>query len=190
MTLPNKLTISRLFLTAAFLAVFFAQFRYSATIALILFSLGGITDWLDGWLARRAGTITSFGALMDPLADKILICSGFIALVERGLMPAWMAVIIVGREFAITGLRLLAASKQIVLSAEGFGKHKTIWQMVAIIALLVSVAHLEWGEWGTVLFGAWVHGFATLAKWIAVLLTVLSGVVYLSRNREIYLRDC
>lgn len=190
MTLPNKLTISRLFLTAAFLAVFFARFQYSATWALVLFSLGGLTDWLDGWLARRAGSITAFGALMDPLADKILICSGFIALVERGLVPAWMAVIIVGREFAITGLRLLAASKQIVLSAEGFGKHKTIWQTVAIIALLTSVAHQEWGEWGSMLFGFWVDGFAQFAKWMAVVLTVISGLVYLSRNREIYLRDC
>ena len=190
MTLPNKLTISRLFLTAAFLAVFFAEFRFSATWALVFFSLGGVTDWLDGWLARRAGTITAFGALMDPLADKILICSGFIALVERDLVPAWMAVIIVGREFAITGLRLLAASKQIVLSAEGYGKHKTIWQNVAIIALLVSIAHHEWGNWGAIVFGAWVNDFAKLAKWAAVILTVISGAVYLTRNREIYLRDC
>ena len=190
MTLPNKLTISRLFLTAAFLIVFFAQFPFSATWALVLFSLGGLTDWLDGWLARRAGSVTSFGELMDPLADKILICSGFIALVERDLMPAWMAVVVVGREFAITGLRLLAASKQVILAADSFGKHKTIWQNTAIISMLVSIAHLEWGAAGVAIFSSWVFGFAKLAKWIAVFLTVISGAVYLIRNREIYLKDC
>ena len=190
MTLPNKLTISRLFLTVAFLIVFFAQFRYSATWALLLFCLAGLTDWLDGWLARRAGSITSFGELMDPLADKILICSAFIAFVERGLMPAWMVVIIVGREFAITGLRLLAASKQVVLAAEGYGKHKTIWQTVAIIALLILVAHPEWGAWGDFFFDGWIHRFAAIAEWVAVVLTVLSGAVYLSRNRGIYSDDC
>jgi CDP-diacylglycerol--glycerol-3-phosphate 3-phosphatidyltransferase len=124
MNVPNKLTISRFVLTAAFLLIFFAAFPYSDTVALALFSVAGLTDFFDGKIARRDNLITNFGILMDPLADKILICSAFIAFVERGLMPAWMVVIIVARELAITGLRLLAASKNLVLAAERYGQNK------------------------------------------------------------------
>ena len=134
MNLPNKLTVSRFVLTVAFLVVFFAQLPlFHDTFALILFSAAGLTDYFDGKIARRDKLITNFGILMDPLADKILTCSAFIAFVDRNLMPAWMVVIIVARELAITGLRLLAASKQVVLAAEGFGKHKTISQIVTIV---------------------------------------------------------
>src|SRR3954453_10858954 len=111
MNVPNKLTISRFALTAAFLAVFFSQFPLGNTVALVLFSAAGLTDYFDGKIARRDKLITNFGVLMDPLADKILTCSAFIAFVDQNLMPAWMAVLIVARELAITGLRLLAASK-------------------------------------------------------------------------------
>ena len=103
----------------------------------MLFVAGGISDFLDGLIARRRKLITNFGILMDPLADKIMVCSAFIAFVGLNWMPAWMVVIIVARELAITGLRLLAASKNVVLAAEGYGKHKTISQIVAIIAILV-----------------------------------------------------
>src|ERR1044071_5997091 len=130
MNLPNKLTVSRFGLTAAFLVAFFCErIPYNETVALVLFCLGGITDFLDGEIARRRKLITNFGILMDPLADKIMVCSAFIAFVGVNWLSAWMAVIVVARELAITGLRLLAASKNVVLAAEGYGKHKTISQI-------------------------------------------------------------
>src|SRR5882762_4103212 len=134
MNLPNKLTLSRFILTIAFLVAMFSQTPYHETIALAFFSAAGISDFLDGQIARRRNLITNFGILMDPLADKIMVCSAFIAFVGLNWIPAWMVVIIVARELAITGLRLLAASKNIVLAAEGYGKHKTISQIVAIIS--------------------------------------------------------
>src|SRR6204780_5283815 len=123
MNVPNQLTVSRFVLTAAFLAVVFSGFPFHETIALLLFSTASLTDYFDGKIARRDKLITNFGILMDPLADKILACSAFIAFVGLGWMPAWMVVIIVARELAITGLRLLAASKNVVLAVEGYGKH-------------------------------------------------------------------
>jgi CDP-diacylglycerol---glycerol-3-phosphate 3-phosphatidyltransferase len=189
MNLPNKLTLSRFGLTVAFLLAMFWQFPYNETVALLLFCLAGITDWIDGEIARRRNLITNFGILMDPLADKILTCSAFIAFVGLHYMAAWMVVIIVARELAITGLRLLAASKQVVLAAEGFGKHKTISQIAAIIAVLVSVSYDQWGRLGQLVFGLWVHPFTELAKWLAVFLTFLSGAIYLWRNRQIFLNE-
>src|SRR5580704_11948740 len=151
MNLPNKLTLSRLVLTVAFLVVLFlrTQIAFSETIALLLFSAASLTDYFDGKIARRDKLITNFGILMDPLADKILVCSAFIAFVGLGWIEAWMVVIIVARELAITGLRLLAASKNLVLAAEGFGKHKTISQIVAILAILVFYSYQDWGALGT-----------------------------------------
>src|SRR2546422_3320940 len=174
MNLPNKLTISRFILTVAFLVVMFSPMAFHETIALILFCAGGITDYLDGQIARRNKLITNFGILMDPLADKIMVCSAFIAFVGLNWIPAWMVVIIVARELAITGLRLLAASKNIVLAAEGYGKHKTISQIVAIISILVLHSYQQWGAPGQALFGfdvfgaPWVERFTELAKWVAV----------------------
>src|SRR5438045_6539275 len=148
MNLPNKLTISRFSLTVTFLVVMFSRMRFHETIALALFVAGGITDFLDGQIARSRKLITNFGILMDPLADKIMVCSAFIAFVGLKWIPAWMVVIIVARELAITGLRLLAASKNIVLAAEGYGKHKTISQIVAIISVLILMSYRQWGAPG------------------------------------------
>ena len=195
MTLPNKLTISRFILTAAFLAVMFSQIRFHETIALVLFISGGISDFLDGYLARRDHLITNFGILMDPLADKIMVCSAFIAFVGLNWIAAWMVVIIVARELAITGLRLLAASKNVVLAAEGYGKHKTVSQIVAIISILIGHSYEQWGAAGRAVFGMrifgapWVSGFAQVSIWVAVALTIISGCLYLWRNRALYLRD-
>jgi len=194
MNLPNKLTVSRFVLTAAFLVAVFSNWRYGDTLGLVLFSLAGLTDYFDGKLARKYKLITNFGILMDPLADKILVCSAFIAFIERDWMPAWMVIIVVARELAITGLRLLAASKNVVLAAERFGKHKTISQIVAIISLLVLHSYLLWGPIGLIfgikIFGhPWVEAFAETAKWVAVILTFQSGVIYLWRNRSLYLDD-
>ena len=211
MNLPNKLTTSRFVLTGAFLWAMFSRSPANDTLALIFFCAAGITDFLDGKIARDRKLITNFGTLMDPLADKIMICSAFIALVERhmgamirGQLPvvfhigdypvyakveAWMVVIIVARELGITGLRLLAASKNVVLAAERYGKHKTISQIAAVIALLVMEAYGEWWPWLHNLFSPWTPYFALFALWLTVLLTTTSGVLYLWRNRELYLHD-
>jgi CDP-diacylglycerol---glycerol-3-phosphate 3-phosphatidyltransferase len=196
MNLPNKLTISRFVLTVAFMVVMFSQVKYHETIALVLFVAGGISDFLDGTIARRRKLITNFGILMDPLADKIMVCSAFIAFVGLNWMPAWMVVIIVARELAITGLRLLAASKNVVLAAEGYGKHKTISQIVAIISILVLASYNEWGTVGRAIFGfhlfggvPWITWFTELTIWVAVALTFISGWLYLWKNRAIYLQD-
>lgn len=211
MNLPNKLTTSRFILTGAFLWAMFSRSPVNDTLALIFFGVASLTDYLDGKIARDRGLITSFGALMDPLADKVLTCSAFIALIERhmrtmlsGDLPAvfhignhpiyakveaWMVVIIVARELGITGLRLLAASKNVVLAAERYGKHKTISQIAAILALLVMDAYGEWWPWLHDLFSPWTPMFALLALWLTVLLTATSGILYLWRNRQIYLSD-
>ena len=189
MNLPNKLTVARFVLTAFFLVVFFNPFKYGDTIALVLFSAASLTDYFDGKIARRDNLITNFGILMDPLADKILICSAFIAFVGRDIMPAWMVVIIVARELAITGLRLLAAAKNLVIAAEKYGKHKTISQIVATISVLVLVSYPEWGAWTNPILSSWVPMFTKVALWVSVILTASSGILYLWRNRALYLED-
>lgn len=194
--MPNKLTVSRFGLTGLFLLALLVEFPFHATLAMLLFAAASLTDYYDGMLARKHGWITNFGILMDPLADKILTCSAFIAFVELRWMPAWMVVIIVGRELAITGMRLLAASKNLVLAAEGFGKHKTVTQIACILSILVSLSYPTWGSWGPAIFevrvfgGApWIAAVTEASKWAAVGLTLLSGSIYLWRNRDLYLRD-
>ena len=199
MNLPNKLTLSRFALTVAFLIVMFASsMPYHETLVLVFFVAAGISDFLDGQIARRRNLITNFGILMDPLADKIMVCSAFIAFVELGWFAAWMAVIVVARELAITGLRLLAASKNVVLAAERFGKHKTISQIVAVIAILIDqiMQKDQWGSIGQMIFGwslfgthSWSWWVAEIFKWLSVALTFISGFVYLWKNRALYLDD-
>jgi CDP-diacylglycerol--glycerol-3-phosphate 3-phosphatidyltransferase len=194
MNLPNQLTVSRFVLTVFFLLAVFIEFPFNTTIALALFVIASITDWVDGAYARKHNLITNFGKLMDPLADKILTCSAFIAFVGEGWIAAWMVVIIVAREMAITGLRLLAASKNHVLAAEGWGKHKTIWQIITIISILVAQSYESWGPIG-ILFGfeiagrPWVVPFTEIAKWVTIFLTAISGWLYLWKNRTVYLSD-
>ena len=197
MNLPNKLTVSRFALTVLFLWALFSPFRYNDTLALILFNIAGITDYLDGRIARTRKLTTNFGILMDPLADKILICSAFIAFVESTHLnaaapvkvAAWMVIVIVARELTITGLRLLAASKNVVLAAENFGKHKTVSQIVAINALLIVDACAEWPPALENWFAPWLPAFAKIMLWVTVVLTAASGALYLWRNRTIYMND-
>jgi CDP-diacylglycerol---glycerol-3-phosphate 3-phosphatidyltransferase len=199
MNLPNKLTVSRFVLTAFFLCALFFPWPIPLreTLALIFFCVASFTDFLDGRIARQRKLITNFGILMDPLADKILMCSAFIAFIESThshsdpsvKVAAWMVIIIVTRELAITGLRLLAASKNIVLAAERFGKHKTVSQVVAIIALLVGNACREWTPFLRDLFTPWIGVFSKIALWLTVVLTAVSGLIYLWRNRALYLSD-
>ncbi|MGH7954195.1 MAG: CDP-diacylglycerol--glycerol-3-phosphate 3-phosphatidyltransferase [Limisphaerales bacterium] len=200
MNLPNKLTVSRFALTAFFLWALLSPIPFGKTLALIFFCAASFTDFLDGRIARNRKLITNFGILMDPLADKILVCSAFIAFVEsshvavsQGGTPvkvaAWMVIIIVARELAITGLRLLAASKSVVLAAEKFGKHKTVSQIIAIIALLTTDACREWPSALQKFLEGWAPEFAKIALWVAVALTAASGAIYLWRNRAIYLSE-
>ena len=198
MNLPNKLTVSRFAMTVVFLWALFWPWPvpFRNTLALFFFGLAGFTDFLDGRIARQRNLITNFGILMDPLADKIMTCSAFIALVESTHLredpvkvAAWMVVVIVARELAITGLRLLAASKNIVLAAENYGKHKTISQIVAINALLIVDACREWPTGLQDVFVPWIVEFARIMLWVAVILTAASGLIYLWRNRGIYLND-
>ena len=197
MNLPNKLTVSRFGVTALFLWALFSPLRFNDTLALILFNVAGITDFLDGRIARARKLTTNFGILMDPLADKVLICSAFIAFVESTHLnraapvevAAWMVIVIVARELAITGLRLLAASKHVVLAAENFGKHKTVSQIVAINALLVLDACDEWPVGLKHLFAPWLPAFAEIMLWVTVALTAASGALYLWRNRVLYADD-
>ena len=219
MNLPNKLTTSRFLITFIFaVLILWDSLPYNTSWAALLFFIGGMTDILDGHLARKHGLQTDFGALMDPLADKILVCAGFILLVgmkinpetqlgsyqlpealaapgKELLMPAWMVIVIVARELAITGLRLLAANKQVVLPAENIGKRKTNLQFVAIISMLVIISYPGWGEGWVKFFGVEVAGwpwsiwFTFIATWSAVGLTLVSGVHYLWVNRDLYLRD-
>jgi len=191
MNLPNKLTVSRFALTVLFLCALFCPWPvpFRNTMALVFFCAAGVTDFFDGQIARARGLITNFGILMDPLADKIMTCSAFIAFVEsthlhpdaQVKVAAWMVIVIVARELAITGLRLLAA--------ERFGKHKTISQIIAIIALLLVDANTEWNPPLQKLFAGWLPLFAEIMLWVTVTLTVASGMIYLWRNREIYLND-
>jgi len=195
MNVPNKLTLSRLVLTVVFLFALLMEFPLHSTVALVLFVAASLTDLYDGIIARRDNLITNFGILMDPLADKILTCSAFIAFVELGAVPSWMVVLIVARELAITGLRLLAVSKNAVLAADAWGKQKTIWQIIAIISILVVMSYPTWPVVGEAVFGwaiagkPWSDWFCQLAIWVTVALTVISGGLYLWRNREIYLSD-
>ena len=190
MNLPNKLTVSRILLSFAFLAFLFAHGVVYKVLALATFVVASLTDMLDGYLAKRTNQMTDFGRLMDPIADKVLVLSAFVSFVEMRLIPAWMVVIIIFREAAITGLRLFALSRGRVIPADSGGKHKTVWQMVAIIATLVYLIVREAGEGGSIRWTASMDGayrsviFGVMC--VAVVLTLASGIAYLVKNRGVY----
>lgn len=183
MNLPNRLTIARLLLAAVFVVCFSIDFPLRFTAAFLVFVLAAVTDWLDGEIARRHNLITDFGKLMDPLADKILTAAAFISLSAFHAIPPWAVVLIISREFLITGLRSLAASKGIVLPAERLGKHKTSWQIATILYFLLLLAIREHADpaW---LPDAWAAGLTVLVP-ITVLLSVYSGIAYLVKNRSL-----
>jgi len=183
MNLPNKLTVARLGLTFAFVACFGMNFLGCMTVAFVIFLMAAITDYLDGEIARRANLITDFGKLMDPLADKILTAAAFICLTGFGAIPEWAVILIISREFLITGLRSLAASKGLVLPAEKLGKHKTTWQMITIIFFLMLLSIAEWTQF-PILGLAWNAGTIVLVP-VTVILSVYSGLAYLAKNRRL-----
>ncbi len=185
MNLPNRLTVARFFLTLAFVTALSAHWRFGNTIALGLFIVATVTDYADGYIARRYGLITDFGKLMDPLVDKIMIAGAFICLIP--IIPAWAVVVIISREFLIAGLRLLAAAKGVVLPAESVGKHKTGWQIATVIFFLLILAAKEFDGLGftaTLLDNALLYG-GTLLIGVALALTLYSGVGYLWKNRAL-----
>jgi len=193
MNLPNKLTISRILLSFAFLAFLFAHGVAYKALALVTFVVASLTDLLDGYLAKRTNQMTDFGRLMDPIADKVLVLSAFVSFVEMRIIPAWMVVIIIFREAAITGLRLFALSRGRVIPADGGGKHKTVWQMVAIVVTLVYIVVREAGErhaigWTPAMDGAFRNAILAV-MYVAVALTLASGVVYLVKNRRVYTNE-
>lgn len=190
MTLPNLLTVSRIGLAFLFMLALFTHNAAGRVWALGLFGLAALTDLFDGWFARRWHQESAFGVLMDPIADKILVLTALLSFVELRIVPAWMVVLIVSREFLITGLRLVAARQGKVLAAERGGKHKTVSQMVAIVAALgylvardVAATHAAPATASaiTVWGGRGVWGLML----ITVVLTLTSGVSFLWRHRGV-----
>jgi len=186
MNLPNQLTVSRFFLTIGFVVTMSVGWRFGYVVALVLFVLAAVTDYADGKIARKYGLITDFGKLMDPLVDKIMVAGAFICLIPAvpEALPAWAVVVIISREFLITGLRLLAVSKGVVLPAESVGKHKTGWQIATVIFFLVLLSVREFGGLGlspAFLENIFVYAGRTLVA-VALGLTLYSGIGYLYRN--------
>ncbi len=173
MNLPNKLTTLRIMLIPAFIILYMLKLNIWA---LVVFAAASFTDFLDGYLARKLNLITDYGKIMDPLADKLLVASAFVCMVETGTVPAWMVIIILAREFAITGLRAVAAGKGVVIAAGMSGKTKTVTQMLAIIFLLTD-------NWPFSLIG---FPFARIMLWIALVMTLYSGFEYIYRSRELF----
>ena len=191
MNWANRLTVSRLGLTILFVMALNSQWEFARMAALFLFVIAGITDYVDGEIARRYGFITDFGKLMDPLVDKIMIAAAFISLVPLNAIPAWAATIVVARDFLITGLRLMAATKGLVLPAERLGKHKTSWQIVTVVffLLLLAVQELHYASADTIWWQrAWNDGGSVLV-WLTVVLTVYSGLAYAWANRGVMMTD-
>lgn len=185
MNLPNQLTMARLGLCGVFVLSLSFTWPFAATTALVIFSLASLTDWLDGSIARKYNLITDLGKLLDPLADKILISAAFICLIERGLAPVWMVIVIIAREFLITGLRIVAANKHLILAAERAGKHKTITQIVAILTSLSYLSLSEFGL-GTTIVANLLHAAIYPLFWVALFITVLSGGLYFYKNRFLF----
>jgi len=190
MNWANRLTVARFFLSLIFVAALNCQWAWGHTVGLVVFLLAGLSDYADGQIARRYSLVTDFGKLMDPLMDKIMIAAAFICLVGFKAIPPWVVVIIVSREFAITGLRLLALTNGKLLAAESLGKHKTAWQIVTIIffLLMLSISEIAGYEKGAVkpewFETVWYYG-GNVFLIIAVTLTLVSGLGYLWKNHSI-----
>jgi len=183
MNWANRLTLSRLVLTILFVAALNSSWQYGRTAALILFLLAGITDFVDGEVARRYSRVTNFGKLMDPLVDKIMTISAFICLVSLGSVPAWAVIVIVSREFLITGLRLIAAMRGKVLPAERLGKWKTALQICTILYCLILVAVID--QYAGLLNPpalASLNAVGLTLIFLTVGLTLWSGISYFAKN--------
>jgi CDP-diacylglycerol---glycerol-3-phosphate 3-phosphatidyltransferase len=187
MNWANRLTLSRLALTLLFVAALNSAWEYGRTAALILFLIAGLTDFVDGEIARRYGVITNFGKLMDPLVDKIMMAAAFISLVPLRVVPAWVATTVVARDFLITGLRMMASAKGQVLPAERLGKQKTSWQIITVIFFLALLAahELRYADETSIWWLRARDQAGPVLLWIMVGLTIYSGLGFTWRNREL-----
>lgn len=174
MNLPNKLTVLRVIMVPFFVFFMLTNVGGPANkwIALILFCVASLTDMLDGKIARKYNLVTNFGKFMDPLADKLLVCSAMIGMIEMGKLPAWIVIVIIAREFIISGFRLVASDNGIVIAASYWGKFKTVFQMAMIIVLIAD-------------FGGVFDIIAQVLIWIALALTIISLIDYVVKNKEV-----
>ena len=179
MNLPNKLTLLRICLIPVFVIVMLSQMNNFFLISCIIFILASITDFLDGRIARKHNLVTDFGKFMDPLADKLLVLSALICMIEYNLVAGWMVIIIVARELTVSILRAIAADTGKVIAASGGGKIKTTRQMIAIILLLIGANYSN----ETIVF------IGTIAMYIATIFTLYSGIDYLYKNKELFMNS-
>lgn len=175
MNLPNKLTLARVIAVPFFIVIYLLGHIYTATI---IFILASATDALDGRIARSRGLVTNFGKIMDPLADKILVISALVILVQLGDVAGWMLIVILAREFIVAGLRTVAAADGIVIAAGFSGKLKTVSQMIAVPLLLLK-------NWPCKYINIPLD---QIMLWICVILTVISGIEYIVKNKEVFLK--
>ena len=183
MNLPNKLTIFRMILIVPFVVIllggeagwFGQNLLIPDMIALAIFIVASLTDLIDGKIARKYNLVTNFGKFMDPLADKLLVCAALIALVEMGRIPAWVVIIIISREFIISGFRLIASDNNVVIAASYWGKFKTTFQMLMVIVIIFNI-NLQLG---------WLNILGTLLIYVALVLTVVSLIDYIAKNKDV-----
>jgi len=173
MNLPNRLTLLRVIMVPFFI-VFYIKGYF--LISFVLFVLASLTDLLDGHIARKRNLISNFGKIMDPLADKILVYSAFCLMVENGLVPSWMLIVILVREFAVSGMRTVAASEGIVVAADLSGKIKTVLQMIAVPMLILT---------GVIISDVWFT-LSMAMLWASLIMTVYSGIQYIYKNRKVF----
>jgi CDP-diacylglycerol--glycerol-3-phosphate 3-phosphatidyltransferase len=200
MNLPNKLTVGRIGLTVLMtICLTTPAVPYRITLALLIFIVASLTDYWDGYLARKHNIVSSFGQLMDPLTDKILACAAFVGFVALHAIPAWIVIVVISREFVVTGLRLLAATKGQILPAGRWGKQKMMWQIILILVTLSGLAFQDellplilHGDLLARVLTQFSFSFIIVRYAIALLvaaLTLISGAVYLWQNRALYLKD-
>lgn len=174
MNTPNKLTVARMIMVP-FLVIFMLTGwggEANRYISFGIFAVASITDWFDGYLARKNNLVTNFGKFMDPLADKLLVCSALICLIEMKRLEAWVVIVIIAREFIISGFRLIAAENGVVIAANYWGKFKTVSQMIMIILLIFNLG----GIWSVI---------EKIFVWLSVALTVISLLTYILQNRKV-----
>lgn len=191
MNLPNKLTMLRIILVPVFLIfIAFKSIPYGSIIATLVFIIASLTDQLDGYIARKRNQITTFGKFMDPLADKLLVTAALVSLVELGLIPSWAAVIIIAREFAVSGLRTIAAAEGKIIAASWWGKIKTVTQIIAILLLLIKV-NIETSQYLTNLINSnnvirrFFDSVPNIFLILAVIITIISGIDYFAKNKKV-----
>ena len=175
MNLPNKLTVLRVLLVPVFVVFLMCNITgFDKWIALAIFIVASLTDMLDGKIARKYGLVTNFGKFMDPLADKLLVCSAFICFIELGKLPTWMVLIVIAREFIISGFRLVAADNGVVIAASIWGKYKTAVSMVMICFVVADIANSIFSVITNILI------------WASLILTVVSLIDYIIKNKDIF----